>query len=140
VVEVFNPNDTLPDPDNPGKTIPQYIFDQKARKSAAQCYLDPLGNPDDWKPCGSRPPQHNLIWCDVFPIPSGANATDAAGKSILNPATNKPVQVPGYFKMRSRFVDFTGQYVQHCHILPHEDRGMMQLLEVVSNRTVLKHH
>jgi len=27
--------------------------------------------------------------------------------------------------MRSRFVDYTGQYVMHCHILAHEDRGMM---------------
>jgi FtsP/CotA-like multicopper oxidase with cupredoxin domain len=30
--------------------------------------------------------------------------------------------------------------VQHCHILAHEDRGMMQLLEVVSNKSVVKHH
>ena len=42
--------------------------------------------------------------------------------------------------MRGRFVDFTGMYVQHCHILAHEDRGTMQLLEVVSNRTIFKHH
>ena len=40
------------------------------------------------------------------------------------------VTIPGYFTMRSRFVDFTGQYVLHCHILAHEDRGMMQLVEV----------
>jgi L-ascorbate oxidase len=46
----------------------------------------------------------------------------------------------GYFKMRTRFVDFTGEFVQHCHILAHEDRGMMQLLEVASNKTKLKHH
>ena len=42
--------------------------------------------------------------------------------------------------MRTRFVDYTGLYVQHCHILAHEDRGMMQLLEVVPNKTILKHH
>jgi hypothetical protein len=40
------------------------------------------------------------------------------------------VTIPGYFKMRSRFVDFTGQFVLHCHILAHEDRGMMQLVQV----------
>jgi FtsP/CotA-like multicopper oxidase with cupredoxin domain len=28
-------------------------------------------------------------------------------------------------------VDFTGQYVLHCHILAHEDRGMMELVQVV---------
>ena len=33
---------------------------------------------------------------------------------------------------RSRFPDYVGQYVNHCHILLHEDNGMMQLVEVVA--------
>jgi FtsP/CotA-like multicopper oxidase with cupredoxin domain len=43
------------------------------------------------------------------------------------------VSVPrhGYVKIRSRFVDFKGRYVLHCHILNHEDRGMMMNVEVV---------
>ena len=41
-----------------------------------------------------------------------------------------PIKVPGYFKMRSRFVDFSGLYVMHCHILAHEDRGMMTVVQV----------
>jgi FtsP/CotA-like multicopper oxidase with cupredoxin domain len=45
----------------------------------------------------------------------------------------------GYVRMRSRFVDFTGAYVLHCHILGHEDRGMMEMVEVVSNVTTLEH-
>jgi hypothetical protein len=40
------------------------------------------------------------------------------------------VKIPGYFKMRSRFADFPGLFVQHCHILAHEDRGMMQFVEI----------
>jgi len=56
------------------------------------------------KPLVLQPP---YVWWDAFAIPAG-----------------------GYFKMRSRFVDFTGLYVQHCHILAHEDRGMMQLVQV----------
>ena len=35
------------------------------------------------------------------------------------------VIITGYFKMRSRFVNYPGLYVMHCHILIHEDRGMM---------------
>ena len=35
----------------------------------------------------------------------------------------------GYVKILSRFLDFTGAYVLHCHILGHEDRGMMQMVE-----------
>ena len=36
----------------------------------------------------------------------------------------------GYVITRSKFVDFTGKFVLHCHILAHEDLGMMQLVEV----------
>ena len=34
--------------------------------------------------------------------------------------------------IRSRFLDFTGKYVYHCHILDHEDMGMMGIVEVVA--------
>jgi FtsP/CotA-like multicopper oxidase with cupredoxin domain len=57
------------------------------------------------------------VWWDTFAIPPG-----------------------GYFKMLTKFVDFTGMYVLHCHILGHEDRGMMQLVEVVSKTTTMRHH
>ena len=33
--------------------------------------------------------------------------------------------------IRQRYEDFVGKFVMHCHILGHEERGMMQLLEVV---------
>lgn len=56
------------------------------------------------------------VWWDNFAIPPG-----------------------GYFKMLTRFVDFTGMYVLHCHILGHEDRGMMQLVQVISNTTTMQH-
>ena len=67
-----------------------------------------------------------FVWWDTFAIPAGVSRNGNL--------------IPGYFKMRTRFVDYTGLYVQHCHILAHEDRGMMQLLEVVPNKTILKHH
>ncbi|MEH2080312.1 MAG: multicopper oxidase family protein [Nostoc sp.] len=34
-------------------------------------------------------------------------------------------------KVRTRYTDFDGQFVLHCHILDHEDAGMMQLVNVV---------
>jgi FtsP/CotA-like multicopper oxidase with cupredoxin domain len=36
-----------------------------------------------------------------------------------------PVPAAGTVRFRTRFTDFTGRYVMHCHILPHEDTGMM---------------
>ena len=38
---------------------------------------------------------------------------------------------PGSVTFRSRFLDFKGAYVMHCHMLAHEDMGMMQTVEVV---------
>jgi FtsP/CotA-like multicopper oxidase with cupredoxin domain len=79
-------------------------------------------NPGDettWKPCAaaSAPLTKTNIWWDVFPIPGGITSTP--------PNQGKPVIIPGYFKFRTRFVDYAGSYVFHCHILAHEDRGMM---------------
>lgn len=33
--------------------------------------------------------------------------------------------------LRTRYRRFTGEFVMHCHILDHEDQGMMQSMEVV---------
>ena len=149
VVEVFNPNQPLIDssgkqPNDPktgGKPAVKYAFD-KNNLLPGQCYLDPDGDPADWKPCNSSSAdQKDLIWWDVFPIPSGyAPTTDAAGKQPLLNKKGQPVKVPGYFKMRSRFVDYSGFYVLHCHILAHEDRGMMTIVEVAPARTPYSHH
>ncbi len=35
--------------------------------------------------------------------------------------------------IRMMFQDYVGTYVYHCHILPHEDQGMMQVVTVVEN-------
>lgn len=37
----------------------------------------------------------------------------------------------GEVTIRMRFADFTGRFVYHCHILSHEDDGMMATVEVV---------
>lgn len=39
----------------------------------------------------------------------------------------------GRIVFRSRFEDFTGQWINHCHILSHEDNGMMQMIECVDD-------
>jgi len=61
------------------------------------------------------------IWWDTFMLPPAKNGV--ASQTI----------------MRSKFVDFPGKFVLHCHILAHEDRGMMQLVEVRDNWTPISH-
>ncbi len=42
-----------------------------------------------------------------------------------------PIPPRGEIVIRTRFTDFTGKFVYHCHILGHEDAGMMGTVEVV---------
>ncbi len=137
VVEEFAPNSYLIDPKtnepvvNPATKAPYqvYVFDKTTPLVQGQCYVDP-NDPSTWKPCSAVPPPAN-IWWDVFPIPTGTGAKDANGN---------PVTIPGYFKMRSRFVDYSGYYVIHCHILAHEDRGMMTVVQVAPLQSPYSHH
>lgn len=41
------------------------------------------------------------------------------------------VPLGGQIGFKTRFETFTGKFVIHCHVLPHEDQGMMQIVEVV---------
>jgi L-ascorbate oxidase len=44
----------------------------------------------------------------------------------------------GYtLQMRTAYEDYTGEFVMHCHILDHEDRGMMENVAVISPTTAL---
>jgi len=60
--------------------------------------------PDTWKPCSNPPSTTGRVWWDVFPIPRARGVPRQQHAVVV---------VPGYFKMRSRFVDYTGQYVLH---------------------------
>jgi FtsP/CotA-like multicopper oxidase with cupredoxin domain len=151
VVEVFAPSAPLltdprtgfpvTDPDS-GVPYPKYVFDKRQPlqtvAGAKQCYIDPYDR-ETWKPC-DKGAETDRIWWDVFPIPSGNALTDSAGNPLVDPATGQQILVPGYFKMRSRFVDFPGYYVMHCHILAHEDRGMMTIVQVVPLTPPVTHH
>ncbi len=139
VVEVFAPTQPLAidpvtrlpkiDPKT-NLPYPKYILEGDAQTvdGHKQCLLD-ANDPGTWKPC-DKPAQGSPIWWDVFPIPTGLS-TKVGGKTV---------QIPGYFKMRSRFVDFPGLYVMHCHILAHEDRGMMTIVQVAPYKPPVTHH
>jgi suppressor of ftsI len=42
-----------------------------------------------------------------------------------------PLPVGGTVVIRMRFIEFTGKFPFHCHILNHEDHGMMAIVQVV---------
>jgi FtsP/CotA-like multicopper oxidase with cupredoxin domain len=130
ITEFFDPNQFVPDPNTKNELVPKYVTGGKYNKDV-QCLLD-IKDPTTWRDCHNTP-QPDRIWWDVFAIPSARAVFTTTGSTITQ------TTIPGYFKMRSRFVDFTGQYVLHCHILAHEDRGMMTVVEVVPFTTAYSH-
>ena len=58
--------------------------------------------------------------------------TKVNGQPVDDLAWLDTVIVPrqGSVTFRSRFLDFTGRYVLHCHMMNHEELGMMQIVEV----------
>jgi FtsP/CotA-like multicopper oxidase with cupredoxin domain len=54
------------------------------------------------------------------------------GAPLTEPDWRDTVVVPrnGSVTFRSRFLDFTGRFVHHCHMMNHEELGMMQVVEV----------
>jgi len=154
VTSVFSPNAplvytngqpvrVLDKPSNTLLPLPLYVIAPKpADYPDYQCVLDP-NDDKTWVPCAKTPPkcgdaapsgppwsactapppvQSNLprtnIWWDVFPIPA----------AVKDDTTQKVI--PGYFTMVTKFADYQGAFVMHCHILAHEDRGMMMSVQV----------
>ncbi len=61
-------------------------------------------------------------WADTVPMPYNDNPPA--------PGTDTPSTVTSV-TFRMRFLHYTGRYVMHCHMLVHEDMGMMQGVTVV---------
>ena len=45
--------------------------------------------------------------------------------------SDETVIQPGILAIRTRFDEYTGLYVMHCHRLNHEDNGLMALINVI---------
>lgn len=74
----------------------------------------------------------NPMWVTRIEVP------DEQGRLhniLAEPRWMDTVSIPrdgGRVVFRSRFADYTGKWVNHCHILLHEDFGMMQAVESVA--------
>ena len=65
------------------------------------------------------------------------NPYGQAASLVFDPAVGglRPIEgaTPFEAKIMMEFVDYPGAYVNHCHILFHEDAGMMQAVKVILN-------
>ncbi|MBV8161663.1 MAG: multicopper oxidase domain-containing protein, partial [Acidimicrobiia bacterium] len=101
-----------------------------------------LGDVQDWtleNPTTGPHPFH--IHVNEFQVMQVSDPTtgalvpyDAAG--TLDTVTMPPrinATTPSRVVIRNRFLDFNGWFVFHCHILNHEDGGMMATIEVLKH-------
>jgi FtsP/CotA-like multicopper oxidase with cupredoxin domain len=65
-------------------------------------------------------------WADTIPMPASNSQPTPPG-----PAPTQPGATTTTVTFRTRFLHYTGRYVMHCHMLVHEDMGMMQGVTVV---------
>jgi FtsP/CotA-like multicopper oxidase with cupredoxin domain len=87
-----------------------------------------LGTVEEWTLVNSTSEQHpfHIHVNDFLVVSIGGVPYDAPGLQDTVPLyPGKDVVI------RQRFADFTGKFVFHCHILNHEDNGMMAVVEVV---------
>jgi len=89
----------------------------------------PLGAVEEWEVYNHTAYPHPFhIHVNPFQVVSGGNVDPGTWLDTFN--------FPAYERItfRTRFLDYTGKFVFHCHNLMHEDMGMMQGVEVVDTK------
>jgi FtsP/CotA-like multicopper oxidase with cupredoxin domain len=86
------------------------------------------GSVEEWTLVNDSPMDHP-IHLHVWPM----QITETAGQEVDGVIRQDVVNVPARSEVTARvsFDNYTGRTVYHCHILDHEDNGMMAVLESV---------
>lgn len=87
-----------------------------------------LGATEEWKLVNETKEVHPFhIHINPFQVIS------INGQPVERYGYDDTFQVPAKSEVviRTRYLDFDGKFVLHCHILFHEDHGMMQVVEIV---------
>jgi FtsP/CotA-like multicopper oxidase with cupredoxin domain len=103
-----------------GKVFDPNRVDQRVR----------LGAVEEWTIINEHKDDH------VFHIHiNDMQVTKVNGAPLPEPIWVDTMIVPrnGSITFRSRFLDFTGKYMLHCHMMNHEELGMMQVVEVYAD-------
>jgi FtsP/CotA-like multicopper oxidase with cupredoxin domain len=85
-----------------------------------------LGSVEEWRILNDSPMDHPFH-LHVWPM----QLLEENGRPVDLPTWQDVVNVParGSVRVRVAFEDFAGRTVYHCHVLDHEDRGMMGVVE-----------
>ncbi|HVG83063.1 MAG TPA: multicopper oxidase family protein [Vicinamibacterales bacterium] len=82
-----------------------------------------LGRVEDWEYINDTTMDHPMhVHTNAFQLVEGDGQAEPAWRDVVI------VRAGSRARIRTRFDDFAGKTVQHCHILDHEDLGMMSTL------------
>jgi FtsP/CotA-like multicopper oxidase with cupredoxin domain len=104
-----------------------FTIDQKHFNPNVVNQSVPLNSVLEWELINNSPNGHPFhIHINPFMVTSVNNV------ALPEPEWHDTFNIPknGRIRIRHRFEDFKGLYVLHCHILVHEDLGMMQTVNV----------
>jgi FtsP/CotA-like multicopper oxidase with cupredoxin domain len=103
-----------------------------------------LGSVEEWRFLNYNNDEHPIhIHVNDFQVIESYDPTvgtrtgpDMFGLDNVNVAAptmgaGEAVVEPGYLSLRTRFEDYSGVFVMHCHRLNHEDNGLMMLVSVI---------
>lgn len=124
--------------DNTEAGIFLYTIDGKVFKPGRVDFSMVLGTAEEWtitnNPASDHPFHFHVNWFQVM------KEIDSAGNEIVYdpPRWMDTANIPagGSIVVRHRFEDFQGMAVFHCHLLSHEDEGMMSVIEFIDGSPV----
>lgn len=112
----------------PGEMIPVFAINGQTFDPDRIDDEIPLGAVEEWIVTSATSDEHPFhIHVNPFQV------TQINGNPVKPKRWLDTVIVPGFgiVRVRMRFLDFIGKSVYHCHILTHEDLGMMANFKVV---------
>jgi len=77
---------------------------------------------------------------NMLPIIDGERQTIWKDTILVKGPIPRGSPSPQTLKVRSRNERYIGRFVLHCHILDHEDKGMMQIVEITPPGDAHQHH
>jgi FtsP/CotA-like multicopper oxidase with cupredoxin domain len=85
-----------------------------------------LGSIEDWDLINPSTMDHPFhLHTNAFQVVGSDGAPDGAWRDVVLVPAGRRVRI------RVPFRDYAGKAMYHCHILDHEDLGMMGIIEVV---------
>lgn len=105
-----------------------YLLDGKEFNPNVIDQIMTLGTTEEWRLVNKTAETHPFhIHVNPYQVVS-VNGVDVDRPGLDD---TFPIPAESTVVIRTKYQDFDGKYVLHCHILFHEDHGMMQVVEVV---------